>query len=166
MSNKLVLGFLGLIVLASVLMAMPALFRGSPAREAATAPTTAGAGGATASANAINWRHDFDAAVSEAAQAGMPLLVDFTADWCPPCKEMAREVFPQADVIAAVTAGFVPVKVDLTNPGKAERKVADKYNVQAIPTLIVLTADGRVVKTQVGGLDRGQMLSWLKSAKP
>src|SRR5690606_191277 len=45
-----------------------------------------------APASSIGWRTDFDAALVEAARTNRPLLVDFTADWCPPCHVMKHEV--------------------------------------------------------------------------
>lgn len=77
------------------------------------------------------------------ADAGVPVLVDFYADWCAPCKMMA----PILDEIAHDRTGDALVlKLDTDrNP-----KSAAKYGIQGIPTFIVFR-DGKEVKRQVGG---------------
>jgi thiol:disulfide interchange protein len=143
MSNKAVIAFLAAIVLAAVLMAMPSLFR-KPAKDL------------------VPWNHSFDAVVGQ----GKPILVDFTADWCPPCQELKRTVFSRNDVASAIEAGFWPLKVDLTNPGEAENALAQRFEVTAIPTLILLRSDGTVIKKHTGVMGADQFLAWLGGVKP
>jgi thioredoxin 1 len=78
----------------------------------------------------------------EILNADVPALVDFWAEWCMPCKMLA----PTIDELAADNAGKLKVgKVDTD----AARNVALKFDVQAIPT-IVLIKDGQVAKKFVG----------------
>lgn len=80
------------------------------------------------------------------ASAEVPLLVDFYADWCGPCKTMA----PVLDAIAGERAGEVMVaKVDTDkSPG-----VTRQFGVRGIPTLIAFS-EGREVGRQVGAVPR------------
>ncbi len=114
--------------------------------------------------NLVPWRSDLDAAKSEARSAGRLLFIDFTADWCPPCKVMKREVFSK-DAVAKALEGFIPVQVDLsdrTGPGSA---VVTQYEVSAIPTFIVADAEGKVLKRHVGGMGPDLFLEWLAETK-
>jgi thiol:disulfide interchange protein len=92
--------------------------------------------------SSIAWRTDLDAALAEARQAGKPVLVDFKADWCPPCVAMQHDVWPDADVERAVAASYVAVMIDVDRDGAT----ADRYGVRGIPTVLVLDADGGVVR--------------------
>jgi thiol:disulfide interchange protein len=92
--------------------------------------------------SAIEWRTDLDAALLEARQAGKPVLVDFMADWCPPCIAMKHDVWPDTGVERAVMASYVPVMIDIDRDGAS----ADRYGVRGIPTVLVLDADGRVLR--------------------
>jgi len=96
---------------------------------------------------------DFDAEVLAARE---PVLVDFWADWCPPCKAMD----PILDVLANELAGRVKiVKLDVAdNPGTVVR-----YNVRAMPTLMIFK-DGQPADIKVGaGQSRVQLVKWLES---
>lgn len=96
-------------------------------------------------ASAIAWRTDFEAALAEAAATGKPVLVDFTASWCPPCKVMKHEVWPDGNVAAAVDDGYIPLLVDVDEPRNAA--VAQRYGIVGIPTILVLDAEGVVLRT-------------------
>ncbi|WP_030900041.1 thioredoxin [Streptomyces sp. NRRL F-5126] len=90
---------------------------------------------------------DFDATV---LGAGLPVLVDFTADWCGPCRQIA----PVLDAVAKEEAGrlrIVRIDVD-ANPATAIR-----YGVLSMPTLMVFRG-GEPVKTIVGARPRRRLM--------
>ena len=116
--------------------------------------------GAEAPASAIAWRTDFDAALAEARAGGKRVLVDFSADWCPPCVAMKHDVWPRADVARAVTAAAVPVLVDADR----DTVLGARYGVSAIPTVLVLDADGLVLKRHDGYLPRSGVLRLLEKS--
>jgi thiol:disulfide interchange protein len=119
------------------------------------------ASGAEAPASAVTWQTDFDAALDESARSGKPLLVDFTASWCPPCKVMKHEVWPDGRVAEVANEKYVPVLIDVDEAKNAA--VAGRYGVRSIPTILVLDGKGEVLRTG-GFMSVDDMLSFLKSA--
>jgi len=88
--------------------------------------------------------------------ARVPLLVDFWAEWCPPCKRAGPEVKQTA---SAVAGRALVVKVDTDR----HPEIAARYQVTGIPNFVVLK-DGRVVSQQAGLVGHAQMTRWLDAA--
>ena len=100
--------------------------------------------GATAPPDGIPWRTDFAAAVAESKQTGKPVLLDFTASWCPPCQAMKHDTWPDAKVREVLTDKYIPVKVDVDTAVNGE--LSSRYAVSSIPSIVVVDADGKVLK--------------------
>jgi thiol:disulfide interchange protein DsbD len=87
----------------------------------------------------------------EAAQLaranGRPMVVDFMADWCLPCKEMDVQVFSHPDVVAELSA-FTLLRVDLTreDDDPALAAVKSKYDVNTLPAVRVVSPEGHIVQ--------------------
>ena len=116
-----------------------------------------GESGAVAPASAVAWRGDLTAALAEARKAHKGVLIDFSASWCPPCIAMKHEVWPDAEVARAINAGYVPVAVDADN----SKGLTERYNVDNLPTVLLLDADGRVLKRNEGYLPASGVLRFL-----
>jgi thiol:disulfide interchange protein DsbD len=103
----------------------------------------------------LAWLRSEPAAVAQARAQDKPLLVDFMADWCLPCKEMDVQVFGRPEV-APTLARFVLLRIDLTREGDDDSLAAlkAKYRVETLPAIRFATADGRVL----AAID--QLVSW------
>lgn len=89
----------------------------------------------------------------EALQSSVPVLIDFYADWCGPC----RMVSPLVEQIADEHSEFKVGKINVDN----SPELAAKYGVMSIPTLIVLK-DGKVAQQAVGARGKDQILKMLQ----
>lgn len=106
----------------------------------------------------IPWREDYALTLEESKSSGKPVLVVFSASWCPPCKMMKREVWPDAEVAAAVESGFVPMYVDVDL--KQYGPVVQRYNIRGIPSILILDGEGQVLR-QAGSMSRNRTLKFL-----
>jgi thiol:disulfide interchange protein DsbD len=93
----------------------------------------------------LTWEHDEKVAVEKAKAEGRPLLIDFTAEWCAACKEIAKETFSDPRVMQkAMAARFVAVKIDATNEDDTQvDAVKSKYKVVGLPTVVLYDSTGK-----------------------
>ncbi len=90
---------------------------------------------------------------SEVLQAELPVLVDFWAEWCGPC----RMIGPSIEEIASEYEG--KLKVGKANMDNAEQ-IATKFGIQAIPTLMLFKG-GEMVESVTGALPKAQIVEKL-----
>jgi thiol:disulfide interchange protein DsbD len=92
---------------------------------------------------AITWPAYAEASLQRAAADKRPVVIDFSADWCLPCKELEHKTFNQAEVIEAMR-DVVTLKADLTQHGNADvRALRKRYDIRGVPTIVFIDASGK-----------------------
>ena len=99
-----------------------------------------GAGGAEASG--IAWQTYSETLLQQAKANNQPVIIDFAAGWCIPCKELDKNSFSDSRVIA-VSRNYVMLKADLTVSGSPESQALIKrFGIKGVPTVVFIGANG------------------------
>lgn len=113
--------------------------------------------------NPLPWRTDVPAALAEAQSAGKGILLDFSAEWCAPCKELEKITFSDPAVYEEIERRFIPVKVDMTTETPDNKKLSDSYAAATLPAVILLAPDGSEVSRVVAMMGPDEFLARLKN---
>ena len=107
----------------------------------------------------IEFEHmELKAAQEKAKAEGKLIFVDVYATWCGPCKYLSRETFPDKEVGEFFNANFVSLKVD-GEKGEGPEMMY-RFSLDAYPSLLILDADGNLVKKRAGAMDASSLLQW------
>jgi thioredoxin 1 len=98
--------------------------------------------------------HITDDNFDDAIAGDTPIVVDFWAEWCGPCKQMAPHLDAVADEMSD-TIRVAKINVD-DNP-----MAASKYGVRGLPTLMLFKG-GKMVQSQAGAMSKQRITEWIK----
>lgn len=115
----------------------------------------------------IAWERDINKALKAAKKADKLLILDFYADWCPPCQKMEKTTYVDNRVVTYLK-NYIPVKIDIDQ----QQEIANRYDGNAkanggsgIPATIILDPNGNQLAKAHGDLTSDELLALLKSAE-
>ncbi|MFZ2060703.1 MAG: cytochrome c biogenesis protein CcdA [Candidatus Binatus sp.] len=99
--------------------------------------------------------------LASATEARKPVLIDFSADWCIPCREMEHSTFIDPSVVSEARR-FVTMKANLTAQDKKTEELMNKFDIQGVPTTVMIDSAGKVLQRKVGYIGPQEMLADLR----
>jgi len=113
----------------------------------------------------IIWEENLDSAFNLASLSNKIIMIEFMAEWCPPCKRMEKETFSN-DKIINKSNEFIFVKVDVDKNqdiAKEYKRNAKKYGGIGIPNILFIDKDKNIVHQTVGFLNANQLTAVMDS---
>lgn len=92
----------------------------------------------------VTWQPYSEQLLKKATMVEKPVIIDFYADWCAPCRELEQITFHDPEIVKVAKNDFVMIKVDLTRKGDPiNEHLLRQYDVRGVPTVVFLDRDGR-----------------------
>ena len=115
--------------------------------------------------NGIKWGNNLDSALTLASNSTKLIMIDFMAEWCPPCKEMDKNTFSNKNIIKKSNE-FILVRIDVDK----QQNIAEEYNGNArkyggigIPNILFLDKEKNIIRQIVGFHNVDQLMGIMDS---
>jgi thiol:disulfide interchange protein DsbD len=92
----------------------------------------------------VSWKSYSEETLREAQTQNKPVIIDFYATWCTPCRELEEVTFHDPEVVKQAEKDFIMVKVDVTQGGNPlHEQLLQQYGVKGVPTIVFLDPSGK-----------------------
>ncbi len=112
----------------------------------------------------VAWQSSLEAGLAAAKSQGRPALVDMRADWCVACVELEKETWP-APPVQTWLGTVVPIRLDMTKNTEADQAVMRTYGVRGLPTVLLISPEGKELGRFVGFKGPEGLLAWARGAR-
>ncbi len=108
-------------------------------------------------AGEIQWSHNYDRTVSLSKKEKKPILMVYSATWCPECNYMEEVVFKDPKLQNYIQTHFLPLSLDITKDS-----LPKKFTYKGVPTFFVISPDNRQIGKFEGSADATELIEKLK----
>lgn len=113
----------------------------------------------------LDWHEYSNVKFNEAISNGNPIIIDFYADWCIPCKELDALTFSKPEIIEA-SKEFVSLKADMTKSLSPEvEELKNKFSIVGVPTVLIIDKNGKEKERITGFIPAEEFLILLKNVQ-
>ena len=111
------------------------------------------------------WHTKLDSALAAAKKDNNKVLIDLWAEWCQACFEMEAKLFTSKEFKKLVKDNkLVLARLDFTNESEENEKIARKYNIRGLPTLVLADSKGNFINSVIGFRSKRHSMNSLKYA--
>jgi len=96
----------------------------------------------------VTWSPYDEAALQTAVAKNQPVILDFYADWCSPCRALDKKVFADPEVIE-MSRQFVSIRVNLTRELPHQKEILERFKIKGVPTIIFINKKGVIESEKI-----------------